>query len=75
MSDKAKNYMCVGATFEKDGTTYVVREASANTCKGCAFYSINDEGAPECKGLDFPCDGDYRDDEKNVAYQTIDGGK
>lgn len=34
MSDKASNYMCVGTTFEKDGTTYVVREANANLCKG-----------------------------------------
>lgn len=75
MSNKARNYICVGTTFEKDGTTYVVREANANTCKGCAFYSINEEGAPECKGLDFPCDGDYREDEKNVVFQTIDKGE
>lgn len=75
MNNKDKNYMCVGTIFEKDGTTYVVREASANTCKGCAFYSINEEGVPECKGLDFPCDKDYRKDEKNVVFQTINKGE
>lgn len=57
MSNGARSYMCVGTTFEKDGTTYVVREANANTCKGCAFYSINEEGC--------------REDEKNVVFQTI----
>lgn len=71
MSNKDRNYMCVGTTFEKDGTTYVVREANANTCKGCAFYSINEEGAPECKGMSLSCDGDYREDGKNVVFQTI----
>lgn len=72
MSSEARSYMCVGTTFEKDGTTYVVREANANTCKGCAFYSINEEGAPECKGgMSLPCDGDYREDGKNVVFQTI----
>ena len=75
MNNKANNYMCVGTTFEKDGTTYVVREANANTCKGCAFYSINEEGVPECKGLDFQCDEDYRKDEKNVVFQTINKGE
>lgn len=71
MSNEARSYMCVGTTFEKDGTTYVVREANANTCKGCAFYSINEEGAPECKGLDLLCDEGCREDEKNVVFQTI----
>ena len=71
MSNKASNYMCVGTIFEKDGTTYIVREANANTCKGCAFYSINEEGAPECKGLDLLCDGDYREDGKNVVYEPL----
>ena len=71
MSNKDRNYMRVGTTFEKDGTTYVVREANANTCAGCAFYSINEEGAPECKGLDLLCDEGCREDEKNVVFQTI----
>lgn len=71
MSNKDRNYMRVGTIFEKDGTTYVVREANANTCKGCAFYSINEKGVPECKGLDFLCDEGYREDEKNVVFQTI----
>ena len=71
MSNEARGYMRVGTTFEKDGTAYVVREASAGTCKGCAFYSINEEGAPECRGLDFLCDEGCREDEKNVVFQTI----
>lgn len=71
MSNKARNYMRVGTTFEKDGTTYVVREANTNTCKGCAFYRINEEGAPECKGLNFPCDRDYRDDNKCVVFAEL----
>ena len=75
MSNKAKNYMCVGTIFEKDGTAYVVREASANTCTGCAFYNITSEGKPECKGLSLPCDGDYREDGKNVVYEPLKTGE
>lgn len=75
MDNKAKNYICVGTTFEKDGTTYVVREASANNCAGCAFYNINAEGVPECKGLDFQCNENYRKDAKNVVFQTINKGE
>lgn len=75
MSSKAKNYMCVGTIFEKDGTTYVVREASSNTCTGCAFYNITSEGKPECKGVSLPCDEGCREDEKNVVFQTINKGE
>lgn len=75
MSNKAKNYMRVGTIFEKDGTAYVVREASANTCTGCAFYNITFEGKPECKGLSLPCDGDYREDGKNVVYEPLETGE
>lgn len=71
MSNKDRNYMRVGTIFEKDGTTYVVREANANTCAGCAFYSITSEGNPECKGISLPCDGDYREDGKNVVYEPL----
>lgn len=71
MSNKDRNYRCVDTTFEKDGTAYLIREANANTCKGCAFYSIDEEGAPECKWYDFLCDEGCREDEKNVAFQTI----
>lgn len=75
MDNKANNYMCVGTIFEKDGTAYVVREASANTCAGCAFYSITPEGKPECRGLSLPCDGDYRKDGKNVVYEPLKTGE
>lgn len=71
MSNKDRNYMRVGTIFEKDGTTYVVREVDTNTCAGCAFFNITSEGKPECKGLYLPCDGDYREDGKNVVFQTI----
>lgn len=71
MSNKDRNYMRVGTIFEKDGTTYIVREANANTCAGCAFYSITSEGNPECKGISLPCDGDYREDGKNVVYEPL----
>lgn len=71
MSNKDRNYMRVGTIFEKDGTTYVVREANANTCAGCAFYSITSEGNLECKGISLPCDGDYREDGKNVVYEPL----
>lgn len=40
MSNKDRNYMRVGTIFEKDGTTYVVREADTNTCKGGAHFTI-----------------------------------
>lgn len=63
--------MRVGTIFEKDGTIYVVREANANTCAGCAFYGITSEGNPECKGMSLPCDGDYREDGKNVVYEPL----
>lgn len=75
MSNKAKNYMRVGTIFEKDGTAYIVREASANTCTGCAFYNITPEGKPECKGVSLPCDGDYREDGKNVVYEPLETGE
>lgn len=71
MSNKDRNYMRVGAIFEKDGTTYVVREVDTNTCAGCAFHSITSEGKPECKGMSLPCDGDYREDGKNVVYEPL----
>ena len=74
MDNKARNYMCVGTIFEKDGTTYVVREVDTNTCAGCAFYSITSEGKPECKGISLPCDGDYREDGKNVVYEPLKTG-
>lgn len=71
MSNKDRNYMRVGTIFEKDGTTYVVREVDTNTCAGCAFFNITSEGKPECKGLSLPCDGDYRRDGKNVVYELL----
>lgn len=75
MDNKDKNYMCVGTIFEKDGTAYVVREASANACAGCAFYNITSEGVPECRGLSLPCDGDYRKGGKNVVYEPLKTGE
>lgn len=63
--------MRVGTIFEKDGTTYVVREVDTNTCAGCAFYGITSEGKPECKGISLPCDGDYWEDGKNVVYEPL----
>lgn len=75
MDNKDENYMCVGTIFEKDGTAYVVREASANTCAGCAFYNITSEGVPECRCLSLPCDGDYRKDGKNVVYEPLKTGE
>lgn len=74
-NNEARSYMCVGTTFEKDGTTYVVREAVTSTCAGCAFFNITSEGVPECRGLDFQCDEAYREDEKNVVFQTINKGE
>lgn len=71
MSDKDVTYMRVGTIFEKDGTTYVVREADANTCSGCAFYSITSEGKPKCKEVSLLCDGYYREDGKNVVYEPL----
>lgn len=71
MSNKDRNYMRVGTIFEKDGTTYVVREVDTNTCAVCAFYRITSEGKPERKGISLPCDGGYREDGKNVVFQTI----
>lgn len=74
MSNKDRNYMRVGTIFEKDGTTYVVREVDTNTCAGCAFFNITSEGNPECKGISLPCDGDYREDGKNVVYEPLKPG-
>lgn len=71
MCTKDRNYMRVGTIFEKDGTTYVVREVDTNTCAGCAFFNTTSEGKPECKGISLPCDGDYREDGKNVVYEPL----
>lgn len=51
MGNKASNYMCVGTTFEKDGTTYVVREANASTCKGVHFTVSTKKACPNARGL------------------------
>lgn len=75
MSNKDRNYMRVGTIFEKDGTTYVVREVDTNTCAVCAFFNITSEGKPECKGISLPCDGDYREDGKNVVYEPLKPGR
>lgn len=58
MSNKDRNYMRVGTIFEKDGTIYVVREANANTCAGCAFYTVSlPKVTRNVKGYLYPVTG------------------
>lgn len=64
-------YYKVGDIFRKDRKRYVVKEAPHGTCKGCDFYSINEEGAPECNGHDFLCDEGCRKDEKSVVFMEL----
>lgn len=32
------------------------------------FYRLKPNGAPECTGMDYACDRDYRDDNKSVVF-------
>ena len=43
-------YYEVGEVFRKGRTRYVVKEAPHGTCKGCDFYRLKPNGAPECIG-------------------------
>lgn len=61
-------YYEVGEVFRKGRTRYVVKEAPHGTCKGCDFYRLKPNGAPECIGMDYACDRDYRDDEKECCF-------
>lgn len=64
-------YNEVGEVFEKDGRFYIVRESKTGTCHGCAFYGLVD-GMPECKGMNYACDFDYREDDKNVVFEELE---
>lgn len=64
-------YYEVGKVFRKGRTRYVVKEAPHGTCKGCDFYRLKPNGAPECIGMDYACDGDYRDDDKCVVFAEL----
>lgn len=64
-------YYEVGEVFRKGRTRYVVKEAPHGTCKGCDFYRLKPNGAPECIGMDYACDSDYRDDDKCVVFAEL----
>lgn len=64
-------YYKVGEVFRKDRKIYVVNEAPHGTCKGCGFYKLKPNGHPECTGMDYACDGDYRDDSKCVVFAEL----
>ena len=64
-------YYEVGEVFRKDRKRYVVKEAPHGTCKGCDFYRPKPNGAPECIGMDYACDIDYRDDNKSVIFAEL----
>lgn len=64
-------YYEVGEVFRKDGKRYVVKEAPHGTCKGCDFYRLKPNGEPECTGMDYACDVDYRDDNKCVIFAEL----
>lgn len=63
-------YYEVGEVFRKGRTRYVVKGAPHGTCKGCDFYRLKPNGAPECIGMDYACDRDYRDD-KCVVFAEL----
>lgn len=64
-------YYEVGEVFRKGRTRYVVKEAPHGTCKGRDFYRLKPNGAPECIGMDYACDRDYRDDDKCVVFAEL----
>lgn len=64
-------YYEVGEVFRKGRTRYVAKEAPHGTCKGCDFYRLKPNGAPECIGMDYACDRDYRDDDKCVVFAEL----
>lgn len=66
-----RSYYEVGEVFRKGRTRYVVKEAPHGTCKGCDFYRLKPNGEPECIGMDYACDGDYRDDNKSVVFAEL----
>lgn len=64
-------YYEVGEVFRRDRKRYVVKEALHGTCKGCDFYRLKPNGPPECIGMDYACDRDYRDDNKCVVFAEL----
>lgn len=64
-------YYEVGEVFRRDQKRYVVKEAPHGTCKGCDFYRLKPNGAPECIGMNYACDRDYRDDNKRVVFAEL----
>lgn len=66
-----KFYYGVGEVFRRDRKRYVVKEAPHGTCKGCDFYRLKPNGHPECIGMDYACDRDYRDDNKSVVFAEL----
>lgn len=64
-------YYEVGEVFRKDRKRYIVKEAPHGTCKGCDFYRLKPNGAPERIGMDYACDRDYRDDNKSVVFVEL----
>lgn len=66
-----KFYYEVGEVFRKDRKRYVVKEAPHGTCKGYDFYRLKPNGSPECIGMDYACDRDYRDDNKSVVFAEL----
>jgi hypothetical protein len=56
---------------ERTEKRYVVKEAPHGTCKGCDFYRLKPNGAPEYMGMDYACDRDYRDDDKCVVFAEL----
>lgn len=64
-------YYEVGEVFRKGRTRYVVKEAPHGTCKGCDFYRLKPNGVPECTGMGYACDRDYRNDNKSVVFAEL----
>lgn len=64
-------YYEVGDVFRRDRKRYVVKEAPHGTCNGCDFYRLKPNGRPECIGMDYACDGYYRDDDKCVVFAEL----
>lgn len=64
-------YYEVGEVFRKGRARYVVKEAPHGTCKGCDFHRLKPNGEPECIGMGYACDRDFRDDNKSVVFAEL----
>lgn len=60
----------IGETFEYEGKELEVKEVEENICNSCFFNAICTTKTMKLSG---ECDGDFREDKKNVIFVEVQG--